>query len=324
MSAASRRILLAVPALLAGPVATRAQPASWAPDRPLRWILGYPPGGGSDLIARLLAQSMGGRLGQPVVVENRPGGGAVLASEAAARAAPDGHTLFTGDNGILVFNPFLYARLPYDPTRDFRAVGGLARFQLLVLVPEASPIRALSDLRGRAGLNYGSSGVGSPHHLATARLLREAGAGEATHIPYRGGAAVMTDLIAGRIEVALIDTAAALPQIRDGRIRAIAICSAARLPALTAVPTAAEAGLEGFTAHAWQGLVVPTGTPDMAVARLSAELAAALADPAVLARLQAVGIEPMTLDAASFTAMLAAERAVWGPLIQQLGVRLDG
>lgn len=324
MNAASRRILLAVPALLAGPVATRGQPASWAPERPLRWILGYPPGGGSDLIARLLAQSMAGRLGQPVLVENRPGGGAVLASEAAARAAPDGHTLFTGDNGILVFNPFLYTRLPYDPVRDFRAIGGLARFQLLVLVPEASPIRALADLRGRSGLNYGSSGVGSPHHLATARLLREAGAGEAAHIPYRGGAAVMTDLVAGRIDLALIDTAAALPQIREGHIRAIALCSPERLSALPAVPTAAEAGLPGFTAHAWQGLVVPAGTPDAAAARLSAELAAALADAAVLARLQAVGIEPMALDAAGFTAMLAAERALWGPLIRQMGVRLDG
>jgi tripartite-type tricarboxylate transporter receptor subunit TctC len=317
-----RRPLLALPALLLGTGAS-AQPA-WAPERPLRWILGYPPGGGSDLIARLLAQSMAGTLGQPVVVENRPGGGALLASELAARAAPDGHTLFTGDNGILVFNPFLHDRLPYDPARDFRAIGGLARFQLLALVPADSALRDLAGLRGLSGLSYGSSGVGSPQHLAGARLLRQAGAMEATHIPYRGGGAVLTDLMAGRIGFAMLDTAAALPQIREGRLRALAIGSAQRFPALPDVPTAVEAGMDGYVVEAWQGLVVPAATPQPAVDRLAAALSAALADPAVLTRLNVGGIGAMASGPAEFDAMLAAERAAWGPLIREMGIRLAG
>ncbi|WP_439594595.1 Bug family tripartite tricarboxylate transporter substrate binding protein [Falsiroseomonas sp.] len=316
-----RRSLLALPALAAAPAV--AQPG-WQPDRPLRWILGYPPGGGSDLIARLLAQAMAGALGQPVVVENRPGGGGVLGAELAARAAPDGHTLLSGDNGILVFHPFLHDRLPYDPARDFRAIGGLARFQLLVLVPAESPLRDLAALRGRRGLSYGSSGVGSPQHLAAARLLRQAGAEEATHIPYRGGAAVLTDLMAGRLDLAMLDTAAALPQLREGKLRALAIGSATRLPALPDVPTAQEAGLDGYVVEAWQGLVVPAATPQPAVDRLAATLTAALAEPTVQARLAAGGIGAMTSGPAEFDAMLAAERATWGPLIRALGVRLAG
>jgi tripartite-type tricarboxylate transporter receptor subunit TctC len=320
----SRRALLAVPGLAWA--AARANAAGWAPERPVRWVVGYPPGGGSDLMARLLAQAVAAKLGQPVAVENRPGAGAVVASELVALAPADGHMLLTGDNGSLVFNPFLYLRLPYDPVRAFRPVGGLARFPLLVLVPAGSPVRDLPGLAARAkeqgALSYGSSGTGSPQHLAAARLLRQAGI-EGTHIPHRGGAAVLNDLIAGRVELALLDSAAALAQVREGRIRPIAAAGAERLPALPEVPTAAEQGLQGYAAQAWQGLVVHAATSDAVVARLAAVLQAALAEEAVTRRLADGGVEPWPIGPEAFGALLEQERAVWGPLIRGLGLQLD-
>jgi tripartite-type tricarboxylate transporter receptor subunit TctC len=320
----SRRALLAAPGLAWA--AGRAKAASWAPERPVRWVVGYLPGGGSDLIARLLAQVLAPALGQPVVVENRPGSGGVVASETVARAPADGHVLFTGDNGSLVFNPFLYPRLLYDPVRDFRPVGGLARFPLLALVPARSPVRDLAGLAARAreqgALPYGSSGTGSPQHLAAVRLLRKAGI-EGAHVPYRGGAAVLNALVAGRMELALLDSAAALPQIREGRIRPIAAAGAERLAALPEVPTAAEQGLQGYAAQAWQGLVVHAATPDAVVARLAAVLQAALAEAGVRRRLADGGVEPWPAGPEAFGTMLEQERATWGALIRDLGLRLD-
>jgi tripartite-type tricarboxylate transporter receptor subunit TctC len=307
-------------ALLAG--AARAQPA-W-PDRQIRLVVGYPAGGPSDVFARLLAAQMGPRLGQTVVVENRPGGGAVLASETAARAAPDGHTWMHVDNGILVTNPALYARLPYDPDRDFRGVGFIGRFPLYIVCRADAPFADLAALvaasRGRAP-TYGSPAVASPHHLAMELAKRRAGLA-AEHVPYRGGQAAMQDLLAGNVDLVMIDTATGLPFIRDGRVRALAVLSAARTAEAPAVPTLRELGHDAV-AFGWQGISVPRGVTDPVVARMNAELVRAMASEEVLSRTRALGIQTTDWSAAAFDAFVAAENALWRPLIRELGVRLD-
>jgi tripartite-type tricarboxylate transporter receptor subunit TctC len=317
-----RRGLLAGAAILAA--AGRAA-AQGFPDRPLRWLVGYPPGGASDVFARLIAGEMAPLLGQPVVVENRPGGGAVLAAETAARAAADGLTLLHVDNGILVANPALYARLPYDPDRDFAGIGFIGRFPLFLLVRPDDPRRDFSELlaasRTRAP-NYGTPGVASPHHLAMEMVKRRTGLA-AEHVPYRGGPPAMQDLLTGALDLAVMDCATGLPFLRDGRVRALAVLSEAPSPAAPSVPTLQSLGHPETVAYGWQGMSVPAGVPAAAVARLSAALAAAVAAPVVTQRMAALGIERDAMGPPEFQAFVARESATWRPLIRDLGIRLD-
>ena len=307
-------------ALAAG--AAQAQP-SW-PDHPLRLVVGYPAGGPSDVFARLMAAQMGGRLGQNVVVENRPGGGAVLASELAARAAPDGYTWMHVDNGILVYNPALYARLPYDPDRDFTGVGFIGRFPLYIVcradAPWADFPALLAASRTRAP-TYGSPAVASPHHLAMELVKRRSGLA-AEHVPYRGGQAAMQDLLAGNVDLVMIDTASGLPFIRDGRVRALAVLSEARTTEAPSVPTMRELGHDAV-AFGWQGISVPKAVPADIVTRLTAELVRAVASDEMQARTRALGIQTTGWSAGEFDAFVAAEVALWRPLIRELGIRLD-
>jgi tripartite-type tricarboxylate transporter receptor subunit TctC len=299
-----------------------AQPA-W-PDRPLRLVVGYPAGGPSDVFARLVAAQMAPRLGQPVLVENRPGGGAVLASETVARAPADGHVLMHVDNGILVYNPALYARLPYDPDRDFAGVGFIGRFPLYIVCRADSPwadfAALLAASRNRAP-TYGSPAVASPHHLAMELVKRRSGLA-ADHVPYRGGQAAMQDLLGGSVDLVMIDTATGLPFIRDGRVRALAVLTAARTAEAPAVPTLREMGHDAV-AFGWQGLSVPRGTPAPVIARLNAELVRAMASEEVQARTRTLGIQTTDWDAARFDAFVREENATWRPLIRELGIRLD-
>jgi len=324
-----RALALGAGLLLPGGARAQGSPPVWSPDRPLRWLVGYPAGGGTDVLARLLANGMAQRLGQPVVVENKPGAATNIAAEAAARAEPDGLTVFTAGNETLVFNPALYRSLPFDLDRDLRLLGLMARFQLVLAVKPgsaAASARALLD-RARAEpgkVDYGSPGIGSPHHLAMERLAKEAGGLRLNHVPYRGMAPVMNDLMAGTVEAAVVDMAAGGAALRSGRIRPLAILSAARHPTLPDVPTAEEAlGLRGFTAFAWQGLTAPARTPDAAAARLAAALAATLAEAPVQARMREIGLDPLSGGAAEYRAMIEAERAIYWPLIRALGLRLD-
>ncbi|MFB9971606.1 Bug family tripartite tricarboxylate transporter substrate binding protein [Pseudoroseomonas cervicalis] len=320
--------LAAAPLALALPGRARAQAASW-PSGPLRWIVAYPAGGGTDALARILGAALSRELGQPVVIDNRPGAATNIGADAAAKAPPDGMTLFSADNGTLVFNPALFARLPYDPAKDFRPVGLMARFPLALAVKQDSTLRSAAELveaarRAPGRIDYGSPGIGSPHHLTMARLARETGI-ELNHIPYRGLAPAMNDLVAGRFEAAILDIPSGGAYLREGRgARPLAVCDATRHPSMPEVPTIAEAlGLPNFQAAAWQGLVVPTRTPDAVVARLSAMLGAALADAGVRERLGGTGIEPLPGGPAEFEALLQAERDVWVPLIRDLGITLE-
>ena len=316
-------------ATLTAPMAgAQAQPqtggAAW-PDRPLRMIIGYPPGGPSDVFGRMIATQMGPRLGQNVVVENRVGGGAVVASEAAARSPADGHTLLHVDNGILVYNPALYSRLPYDPDRDFAGIGFIGRFPLFLVVRADSPVRNLAGYIAAARATpptYGTPAVASPHHLAMEMFKRRAGF-DATHVPYRGGPAAMQDLLAGTVDSVMIDCATGTAFIADGRVRALCVLSEARSPTSAAVPTARELGVAGAVAYGWQGISVPAGTPAPIVSRLSAELARAIASEEMQARFTTLGIESANYAPAEFGAFVQREAAEWRPLIRELGIRLD-
>ena len=300
----------------------RAQ-AAW-PERPVRWIVGYPPGGASDTFARLIAAQMSPRLGQNVVVENRPGGGAVVASEAVARAPADGYTWMHVDNGILVYNPALYGRLPYDPDRDFAGIGFIGLFPLYVVVRPDSPwtdfAALLAASRSRAP-TYGTPAVASPHHLAMELLKRRSGMA-AEHVPYRGGPAAMQDLLAGNVDVVVIDTATGTPFIRDNKVRTLVALTESRTRLAPAVPTAREVGHDAV-AYGWQGMSVPSGTPAPVVARVSAEMMRAMQSDAVTPRLLDLDIQYRPWSPAEFQAFVARENAMWRPLIRELGIRLD-
>jgi tripartite-type tricarboxylate transporter receptor subunit TctC len=298
------------------------------PEGPIKWVVAYAPGGGTDTLARLLAEAMAPKLGQSIVVENRPGGATNIAAGAVAQAEPDGLTIFTADNGTLVFNPALFKTLPYDPEESFRKVGLIARFPLVLSVKKDSAFTTARDLvervRAEPGkVDYASPGVGSPHHLTMERLASEAGV-KFSHVPYKGAAPALNDLVGGHVESMVVDYPSAASHLRAGSIRALAVCSAARLGGLPDVPTVQEAlSLGGFEAYAWQGLVVPKATPDPVVERLSAELDAALHDERVLARMREIGLEPIPGGPADMQRLADREREVWVPLIKLLGITLE-
>ncbi|MBD0270611.1 MAG: tripartite tricarboxylate transporter substrate binding protein [Acetobacteraceae bacterium] len=301
------------------------QQASGWPNRPLRWLVGYPPGGPSDTFARLTGAHIGTRLGQSVLVENRPGGGAVLASEAAARSAADGYTLLHVDNGILVYNPALYARLPYDPDRDLQGVGFIGRFPLFIVVRPDDPARDFADFLARSRVrapNYGTPAVASPHHLAMEMVKRRTGL-QANHVPYRGGPAAMQDLLAGQVDSVMIDCATGIPLIASGRVRALCALGETRSPRAPDVPTLRELGAGDVVAFGWQGMSVPAGVPAPVLDRLAEALRAAVAAEDVRARFETLGIESADWAPAEFDAFVRRENAAWRPLIRELGIRLD-
>ena len=319
-------------ALVAGLAAAAAPPFRRAlaayPDRPVRWIVAYAAGGGTDTLARILGGSISPKLGQSVVVENRPGGATNIGAEAAAKAAPDGHTVFSADNGTLVFNPVLFRKLPYDPDRDFRPIGLLARFPLILTVKQTSAFGGARDFiegaKAKPGqIDCASPGIGSPHHLAMERLAKETGT-RFNHVPYRGAAPALNDLLAGNVEAMILDLASGRSHLRSGRIKPLAQCSTARHSDLPDVPTVREAlGLQDFEAYAWQALMAPARTPDAVAARLTEELATALRDDAVIERVREIGLEPLTGGPEEVTKLIEAERATWVPLIRERGITLE-
>jgi len=318
-----RRGILAGIGVAAAAGGARAQ--AW-PDRPLRWIVGYPPGGASDVFARLIGGHIATRLGQNVVVENRPGGGAVVASEAVARSAPDGYTMLHVDNGILVYNPALYSRLPFDPDRDFQGVGFIGRFPLFIVVRPDSPVTDFAGFVAQSKTrapNYGSPAVASPHHLAMEMVKRRTGL-EATHVPYRGGPAAMQDLLAGNVDSVVIDCATGIPFITSGRVRALCVFSETRSPRAADVPTLRELGHANAVAYGWQGMSVPAAVPAPVVARLAEALQAGVGADDVQDRFRQLGIESAPWSPAEFDAFVRRENAEWRPLIRELGIRLDG
>jgi len=313
-------LMLALAALNAA-----SQPAAY-PNKPVRLIVGAPPGGGNDIMARLIAQKLSEGLGHQVVVENRPGAGATIATDLVAKSAPDGYTLFMTPSAHAL-SPSIYRKLPFDPVKDFAAIGQMAAVPLVVIVNMSLPAASLRELielaRARPGsLNFGSGGSGAAQHLATEFLKSLTGI-EMVHVPYKGSGQAIPDLIGGQIQLMIEPLPSALPHIRGGKVRALAVTTRQRSASLPDVPTAEEAGLSGFEVMAWYGLLAPAGTPAAVVSRLNAEMNKALAQPAMRDSLAAQGAIPVSGPPQQFMDLIVAEIAKWRPIIQKAGIRAD-
>jgi tripartite-type tricarboxylate transporter receptor subunit TctC len=288
----SRRLLLATPALAAAP-----RPALAAyPDRPIRLVVPFAAGGNTDILARLLAAPMAERLGRPMVVENRTGAGGSVGADLVAKAAPDGYTLLFGAGGPLTANPVLQANIPYDVQRDFRPIGLVGILPMICQVSARTPARSLTELlalmRARPGqLTVATPGSGSAAHLALELVMAGANV-RATHVPYRGGSAMIPDLITGTVDAGMVELPSALPQHRDGTAPIVALAATERSPLLPGVQTFIEAGLPGFTAGSYGGLLAPAGVPAEVTATLSRAFLATLQEPALLSRIAEVGAVP--------------------------------
>jgi tripartite-type tricarboxylate transporter receptor subunit TctC len=303
--------------------AARAQ--AW-PNKPLRWIVAYPAGGGSDFLARQLAPALSKQLGQPIVIDNRPGAAGIIGTDLAAKSAADGYTLLTGDNGAMVFHAAMVKKLPYDP-RDFAPVGFMARFPLILAVNPSSGFTSVRQLLDETKKNpgkysYASPGVGSPHQLAM-ELLKDRTQTFIVHVPYRGTAPAVQDVMAGQVPMMVLDTAAGLPHIRSGKMRALAVMSKKRIPSLPDVPTLAESGVKDFEVFAWQGLFVPKGTPADIVARLTSEMNKAIQLPEVRSKLEDFGLEVNPTDGAALATFLQKETSFWHALIRERRLSAD-
>jgi tripartite-type tricarboxylate transporter receptor subunit TctC len=316
--------LLAAPALL--PRGAFAQ--GWAPTRPLRLVLPFAPGGLTDILARAAAEQLQARIGQPVVVENRAGAGGNLAAEAVARATPDGHTLLVATQGIIAINKALYPRLAYDPDTEFTPIAMLAQQpNLLVVSPRALPdVTNVAQLVQRiratpGGMPYGSNGVGSFTHLSM-ELFRAAAGVEMTHVPYRGSAPLLTDMVAGTIPVAFDGLATSAPQVRGGSLRAIGVTSAQRFRAMPEVPAIAET-LPGFDASPWYGVFAQSALPEPVLVGLEAAFRAVLESPAWAAVLAQREADAMPQGRAALVPMMARERQAWGEAVRRSGARAE-
>ncbi|MFI4927138.1 MAG: Bug family tripartite tricarboxylate transporter substrate binding protein [Burkholderiales bacterium] len=318
-----RHFLAASAATLATPFAL-AQ--SW-PQQPIRWIVPYPAGGGTDVLARTVAEAMHPGLGQTIVIDNRPGASTNIAGDIVARAKPDGYTVMSADNAILAYNEHLFTKLPFDPEKDFSYLGAMARFPLALVVNPSFPAKDVKEFIAYAKahpgkLNYASPGNGSPHHLAMELFKNRTGTFN-THIPYRGAAPAVQDVIGGQVPCMFLDLAGGLPIMKAGKVRVLAIGSSKRAPSLPDVPTLAEAGVPGAEVYAFQGVLGPAGLPEAIVTRFNAELNKALASAEVRKRAADFGMELLPGTPAQFKAMARAEAKRWGPIIRTAGVKLD-
>ncbi len=320
----TRRTALAAPGLLAVPGAARAQDAY--PSRSLRMLVAYAPGGGTDLVARTLAQRLGTALGQACVVENRPGAGGNIATDEAARARPDGYTILMGNQGPMAVNPSLFRNLRSDPARTLDPVALVADAPLLLVAGPKSRANSvaelLAEIRAANGdLTYGSASNGSASHLAAALMLQTAGL-EAIHVPFRGAAPALTDVVSGTLSFMITTLPSVMGLVNGGQLRAIATTGAARSPTLPNVPTIGET-LNGYTASAWYGILVPKGTPEPIRARLETAIMEGVTIPAVAERLREDGAEPARMNGAAFGTYMASERTRWAEVIRRGAIQVD-
>ncbi|WP_270933538.1 Bug family tripartite tricarboxylate transporter substrate binding protein [Falsiroseomonas oryzae] len=323
----NRRAVLAAACTMLGVASpARAQTAAF-PSRPIRLLVGFAPGGATDGAARAVAPRMSELLGQQVVIENRGGAGGNIATEAVVRAAPDGYTILLGTIGPLIVNPVMDRNLPFDPLRDLAPIGTLVEAYGVLVVPAGRPWRTAGELvaeaRRRPGaLNWGYSGVGTSGHLSGLLLDRVAQI-ETQGVSYRGGAPLMTDLIAGRLDYAFSTAPTALPNVENGRLRALAVPTPRRVRALPDVPTIAETGVPGYEVFSAYGLLAPQGTPAPVIARLNAAVRGALETPEVVAALARQGLEAQHGSPEEYGDFLRAELVKWEPIIRANNLRSD-
>src|SRR3954466_8924998 len=303
---------------------------AWAqayPNKPIRWILGYPPGGGTEFIARTVANTLSSQLGQPIVIENRPGAAAIVGAEAAARSAPDGYTLFMADNGTFVYPLGIYSKLPYDPNRDFIPVGMIVRGYMILLTHPDLNAKTVQDVVSAAKaqpgkLNNASNGSGTAHHLAMELLKQRAGI-DVVNVPYKGTAAVMQEVLSGRVAMGFADLSAARGQISAGKVRVLAVAAKKRLEQLPEVPTFEELGYPEFEVYFWQGLAVPAGTSREIVNRLSADLVKTLKTPEVAKRFVESGMELGAGTPQDMARTIRDDQTFWVPFVKSLGISVD-
>ncbi len=314
--------LLALPMVLA----TTAGAAEY-PEKPIRWLVPYPAGGGSDFLARTIGNALQSRVGQTVVIENKPGGNTSIAASDVARAAPDGYTVLSADNGTLVFNPALYKKLSYDPKKELAPVTLLGIFPMILVTSPNSGLNSVKDVIDRArtdksSMNYASAGAGSPHHLAMELFNAELKL-NMTHVPYRGAAPSLTDVAGGQVPIMMVDLAAGSGFIKGGKVKPLAVANATRLPQLPDVPTFAELGYPNVVAAAQVGMVTTAGTPKAVIDKLNKELVATLKEPEVSKKLIDFGVQPVGNTPEEYAALLESETKRWHKLIGDLGIKLD-
>ena len=317
-----RVALIFVVGVVSGPSSARAA----YPERPVRLIVPYAAGGSTDTVARIVGARLGERLGQQVVIDNRTGAGTIIGTEIVARSAPDGYTLLMATPPLVV-NPSLYGKVPYVVDRDFSAVTNVAASSNLLVVHPSLPAQNTRELiallKASPGkYTYGSSGVGGASHLAMALFLNMADA-EAVHVPYKGGAPAVVDLVAGRLSMAMANLTTAQPHIRSGRLRPLGIGTVKRSPLLPELPTIAESGLPKYEANNWNGVVAPAGTPRAVVERLQRDIAAVLKEPPVLERLANSALDPVGDTTSEFARYLKSEGDKWGRLVKQAGIKAE-
>jgi tripartite-type tricarboxylate transporter receptor subunit TctC len=319
-----RRTLLLAAALAALPMAAFAQ---GYPSKPIRFVVPYPPGGPLDTIARLLGQKVSEGVKQPVIVENKPGAGGNIGADFVAKSLADGHTILMGAVATHAINPTLYAKIPYDPVRDFAPITQVASTPNVLVVNTSLPVSSVAELITHAKanpgkLNFGSGSTGSAGHLA-GELFNSLAGVQMAHIPYKGAAPAMQDLIGGQIHLMFDNLASSLTQVRAGRVKALAVTTAKRSSLAPELPTIAESGLAGFDISTWFGIFAPAGTPREAIARLHAEFTRALAAPDVREKMLNMGAEPVGNTPAEFATFIRAEVEKYARVIKASGARVD-
>ena len=297
------------------------------PSKPIRIIVQFTPGTSTDIIGRLVGQKLTEAWGQPVVVENRPGAGAIIGTEAAAKAPADGYTLVMAVSSAFGINPGLVPNLPYDVMRDFALITNVVLTPQTLIVPAASPVKSVKELvaaaKAKPGvLNYGSLGSGSTSHL-TMELFRSTAGIQLTHVPYKGSPPAYTDLFSGNLQLMFDAVPAVIPHAKSGKLRALAVGSSSRSPFLPDVPTVAESGYPGFEAVGWIGLAAPTKTPEAVLNKINAEVVKALGTADMKERLAGLGVTPVGDTREQFTAFVRSEIAKWGKLIRDNAIKAD-
>ena len=328
MHSRTRRVSLAIAAIAALALPATSAWAQAYPNKPVRLIVPYAAGGGTDFFARTVGAKLGEQLGQTIIVDNKPGAATIIGAEVAAKSAPDGYTLLIADSTTLAVNPSLYKKLPYDPAKDFSSVTLTARFAMVLVVnPNISKATTVKEFIEEAKkdpgkISYASVWAGTTHHL-TMELFQQRTDIKLIHVPYKGAGPAIQDMVGGQVPVMFVDLAAGGPMIKAGKLRVLAVASTKRIAALPNVPTFAEQGISQFEAWAWQGLTVPTGTPKEIIAKLNAEYAKVVADPVIRQKLVDAGVEPVTSSPEEMNAYIKSETAKWAQVIKQSDIKID-
>lgn len=323
-----RATLLALLGLVLAPLVTPGVALAQAyPNRPIRLVVAFPPGGATDVFARIVQGRFSEALGQNIVIENRAGAGGMIGADLVAKAPPDGYTLLIGNIAALAMNVGVYSKMPYDPVKDLAPVLRTVDVSYALVVHPSVPAKTVQEFIAYAKANpgklsYGSAGSGSAPHLATELLKQRAGI-DIVHVPYKGGGPMVTDLLGGQIQVGIGDQANLMPQVKAGKLRVLAVGSPRRSPNYPDVPTIAESGLPGFEAGAWQGLAAPAGTPPDVVKRLNETLVKVMQMPDVRERLLGAGLEPVGGSPEDFAQFIKSEIAKWSKVAKDVGARAD-